>query len=108
MMRRHSSPRQLPLQLSNDTNLDLARAFEARVAQRAEAEAMRWRFRLVLIETAMISLLVLASGFALGQPAGLVLRGAAMVGAGCFLTGLMLIGLTWATSRLLVKFGRKG
>lgn len=104
--RRASSPDQLPLQLI-DMDADIERIVQARVAQRAEADALRWRFRLVLIETAMISALVLASGLALEQPAALVLRGAAIVGAGCFLTGVLLIGLTGAASRILTKLRRK-
>lgn len=107
MTRRPSSPGQLPLQFLDEEEAELARIVEERVARRAETEAIRWRFRLILIETAMISSLVLVAGLALEQPVGLVLRGAAMVGAGCFLTGLMLIGLTGAASRLLARWRSK-
>lgn len=106
MSRRRTSPDQLPLRLGENPDGDLDRIVEARVAARAEADALRWRFRLVIIESVMIASLVLIAGVVLGQPTALVLRGTAMVGAGCFLTGLILIGLTGAASRLLAKFRR--
>lgn len=98
-------PDQFALELMPDD--DLEAIIEARVAARAEADALRWRFRLVIIETTMIASLVLAAGFALEQPAGMVLRGAGIVGAGCFATGLILIGLTGAASRLLAWWRRR-
>lgn len=105
MLTRKPHPDQLPLELSTDD--DLEEIIEARVSARAEADALRWRFRLVVIESVMITSLVLAAGFALEQPSGMVLRGATFVGAGCFLTGLMLIGLTGAASRLLAWWRRR-
>ncbi|MDX3911374.1 MAG: hypothetical protein QHC67_16395, partial [Sphingobium sp.] len=60
----------------------------------------------VVIESVMIASLVLAAGVVLDQPIGLVLRGAGVVGAGCFVTGLILIGLTGAAGRLLARFRR--
>ncbi|TAJ74263.1 MAG: hypothetical protein EPO45_17720 [Sphingobium sp.] len=104
MLKRKPHPGQLALELSPDD--DLEAYVEARVAARAEADALRWRFRLVIIESVMIASLVLAAGVVLDQPIGLVLRGAAMVGAGCFVTGLILIGLTGAAGRLLARFRR--
>ena len=77
------------------------RYIEARVAQLAQREAVRWRFRLVAIEAAMMALLVVAAGFALGQRPDQVLRGAVLVGLGCLVTGLLLIALSAATARLL-------
>lgn len=96
---------QMTLDLKPDDELE--RIIEARVAERAEAQAINWRFRLVIIETVMIASLVLAAGIALDLPLSKTLTGAATVGLGCFLTGLMLIGLTGAASRLLAKFRRK-
>jgi hypothetical protein len=87
--------------LSDDEAID--QYIEARVAERARREAVRWRFRLVLIETAMMALLVLIAGLALGQKTDLVLRGAALVAAGCFATGVLLIALSVASSRLLSR-----
>ncbi|MGA1809354.1 hypothetical protein VHN57_10255 [Sphingobium sp. WW5] len=104
MLKGKSHPGQLALELSPDENLEAY--VEARVAARAEADALRWRFRLVIIESVMIASLVIAAGLVLNQPMGLVLRGAAMVGTGCFLTGLILIGLTGAAGRLLARFRR--
>ena len=92
----------------NCREVDAKRAlFEARVAERAEAQAINWRFRLVIIETVMIASLVLAAGIALDLPLSKTLTGAATVGIGCFLTGLMLIGLTGAVSRLAMWWGRR-
>jgi hypothetical protein len=107
MSRRPASPDQLPLRLVESSEDELERIVGARVAARAEADALRWRFRLVIIESVMIASLVLAAGIVLDQPTGLVLRGAAMVGGGCFLTGLILIGLTGLTSRLLARLRRR-
>lgn len=105
MLKGKSHPDQMTLELGKDAELE--RMIEARVTIRAENEALRWRFRLVIIESVMISSLVLAAGFVLDQPTGMVLRGAALVGAGCFLTGLILIGLTGATSRVLARWRRR-
>ena len=106
MSRRPASPDQLPLRLVENGDNDLERIVEARVAKRAEADALRWRFRLVVIDPVMIASLVLVAGLVLEQPTGLVLRSAALVGAGCFLTGLLMIALTGAVSRLLAKLRR--
>jgi hypothetical protein len=68
---------------------------------------VRWRFRLVLIESAMMATLVVAAGLALGQKPEMVLRGAALVGAGCLLTGGLLIALSAAGSRMLSSIRRR-
>ena len=95
---------QYSLDLSKDAQLE--RMIEARVALRAETDAIRWRFRLFLIESGMIATLVLAAGLAVGQPTGLVIRSAVVVGVGCLLSGAMLIGLASTTSRLLSRYRR--
>lgn len=105
MLKSKPHPDQLTLELGKDAELE--RMIEARVAIRAENEALHWRFRLVIIESVMIASLVLAAGLTLDQPLPLVVRGAALVGAGCFLTGLILIGLTGLTSRLLARWRRR-
>jgi hypothetical protein len=101
-----------PDQLALDLAIELARGdhaddlehrIEVRAAELAQGQAVRWRFRLVVIETTMLTALVIAAGIALEQPTGMVLRGAAVIGVSCFLTGLMLIAFTGAANRLLAK-----
>lgn len=105
MMRfQRSHPDQLPLDWSKDAEIE--RIIQARVAIRAEAAALRWRFRLIVIETVLMSALVLAAGITLNQPTGLVLRGAAIVGAACLMSGLLLIGLSGLTGRLIARYRR--
>lgn len=104
MLKGRPHPDQFALGFGKDAEIE--KIIEARVAIRAEADAIRWRFRLVILETIMMSSLVLASGLALEQPTILVLRGAAIVGVACLATGLMLIGLSGATGMLLSKFRR--
>jgi hypothetical protein len=93
----------------NQPQLDLEPApalealIEARAAALAQAQAFAWRFRLVTIETLMMGALVLAAGLALGQPALLVLRAAVMVSAGCFASGILLIGMTGAADQALAR-----
>lgn len=98
----HCDP--LPLDLTVD--LELERMIEARVAARCETEAVRWKFRLVAIETVMLGALVAAAGIALGQPAMLVVRAGLIVAASCFFTGLLLLGLSAGSARLLTRFIR--
>ncbi|MBV1686387.1 hypothetical protein KRR38_01540 [Novosphingobium sp. G106] len=91
--------------LSDDEAID--QYIEARVAERAQSEAARWRFRLVLIETVILALLVLIAGFVLGQKPELVLRGAAIVAAGCLVTGALLTALSAASARLLSRIRQR-
>lgn len=104
MFKHKPHPDQLALELSPDDDLEAIIA--ARVAARAEADALRWRFRLIVIESVMMTTLVIAAGIALNQPTGMVVRGALVIGVSCFLTGLLLIGLTGATSRLMARWRR--
>jgi len=104
MIRRKFHHREVALDLSKDDATE--RLIEARAAIRAEHEAVRWRFRLILIETVMIASTVLAAGIALDQPTTLVVRGALIVGAGCFLSGTFLIGLSGITGLLLSRYRR--
>lgn len=104
MLRRNSHSPQLPLEFGKSAETE--RMIEARVAIRAEAAAMRWRFRLILIETAMMAGLVLAAGLALGQPTAMVCRSALVVGAACLASGLLLIGLSGLTGHLLSRYRR--
>jgi hypothetical protein len=95
-------PDQLPLDLAQEAAIE--RLVDARVAARAESEAWRWRFRLVAIETLMMAGLVTAAGLMLGQPAWMVLEAALLVGASCFATGTLLLGMSAATGRLWARF----
>lgn len=104
MFYRKPHPDQMTFDLSKDAELE--RMIEARVAIRAEAAAIRWRFRLIMIETVMMASLVLAAGFALNQPHMMVVRSALIVGAACLASGLMLIGLSGATGLLVSAFHR--
>lgn len=72
---------------------------EARAAAKAESQAFQWRFRLVTIETMMLGFLVAATGIALQKPPFLILRAAVMVAAGCFASGILLIGMTGAADK---------
>lgn len=80
------------------------RLLEAHVIVRLERDAWRWRFRLLTLETVMMAGLVLAAGLALHQPTLLVLRAALMVGASCFASGMLLLGLSTGTGKLLTRW----
>ncbi|RJG53153.1 hypothetical protein D0Z70_17180 [Sphingobium terrigena] len=100
MLKRKPPQNQMVFDLTSfDSSKDaqLERMIEARVAIRAEAAAIRWRFRLMVIEAAMMTSLVLAAGFALNQPHAMVVRSALIVGAACFASGVMLVGLSGVT-----------
>ena len=106
MRQRVSHPDQMNLDWSKDAEIE--RIIEARVAIRAEAAALRWRFRLILVESVMMTVLVLAAGFTLGQPTTLVLRGAFLVGIACFASGMLLIVLSGAACHLTARLRRWG
>lgn len=104
MLNRKPHPNQLAFDLSKDAALE--RMIEARVAIRAENAAIRWRLRLVLIETVMLGGLVLGAGLALQQPTRLVVRSALLVSAGCLASGLLLVGLSGITSLVFSRYRR--
>lgn len=104
MFRRKPHPDQFMLDWSKDAEIE--RIIEARVAIRAEADAVRWRLRLIAIETGMMAALVLTSGLALKQSTMLVVRAAGLVGGACLVSGLLLIALSGATSMLVSRFRR--
>jgi hypothetical protein len=97
-------PDQLPLSLTAEDELE--RIIEARVAARCEAESFVWKFRLVAIETVMMGALIAAAGIALDQPGAMVARAALLVAASCFASGLLLLGLSVWSARLLTRFKR--
>jgi hypothetical protein len=98
-------PDQLDLTLTEAEQIE--EMIEERAAIRAEENAIRWRFRLILIETQMIAILVLAAGLTVGQSAGIAIRGALIVGLSCFLSGMALIGLSGVSGLLLSRFHRR-
>ncbi|MEW6626664.1 MULTISPECIES: hypothetical protein [Sphingobium] len=100
----HARPSSPQLDLELDPTIEAL--IEARAASLAQHQALFWRFRLVTIETLMMGALILCAGLALHQPAAMVLRAAIMVSAGCFASGMLLIGLTGAFDRGLDHFTR--
>ena len=97
-------PDQPPLSLVADEELE--RVIEARVAARCEAESFVWKFRLVALETVMMGALVAAAGIALEKPGAMVARAALLVAASCFASGLLLLGFSVWSARLLTRFKR--
>ncbi|MBT0667386.1 hypothetical protein HT136_03275 [Novosphingobium profundi] len=79
---------------------------EQRLAERFEAEAFRWRLRLVMIETVMMGLLVLVAGLLLTQPVMMVLRAALLVAASCLATGLLLLSASAGVAKLMRRVPR--
>ena len=96
-MRTPPDPKQPLFDFEPDPKLEAV--IEARAAAKAEAQAFQWRFRLVTIETMMLGCLVGAAGIALQKPPFLILRAAVMVAAGCFASGILLIGMTGAADK---------
>jgi hypothetical protein len=84
--------------VSDDEAID--QYIEARVAERARAQAARWRFHLVAAESVVLAMAVLIAGAVLGQPPMMVLRGALFVGLGSLVTGGLAIVVASAISRL--------
>lgn len=101
---KHTHPDQFPFDWSKDAEIE--RIIEARVAIRSEAAALRWRFRLILIESVLMAILVIAAGLVLHQPTGMVVCGALMVGAACLVSGLLLIALAGLTGHLIARYRR--
>jgi hypothetical protein len=97
-------PDQLPLNWSDNEAIELI--VERRLAERFEAESFHWRFRLVMIETVMMGLLVLVAGLLLKQPTMMVLRASLLVAASCLATGLLLLSLSAGTAKLMSRLRR--
>ncbi|BBC73246.1 conserved hypothetical protein [Altererythrobacter sp. B11] len=97
-------PDQLPLNWSDNEAIELI--VERRLAERFEAESFQWRFRLVMIETVMMGLLVLIAGLLLKQPTMMVLRASLLVAASCLATGLLLLSLSAGTAKLMSRLRR--
>lgn len=105
MARYRPHPDQLPLNWSDNEAIEVI--VEQRLAERFEAESFQWRFRLVMIETLMMGLLVLVAGLLLKQPTMMVLRASLLVAASCFATGLLLLSLSAGTAKLLSRLRRR-
>jgi hypothetical protein len=80
---------------------EFERLVDERVAQRASRDAMLWRMKLITIEAIMMSGLILAAGLLLGKPTAVVAKAALGVGAACFASGMILIGLSGLWSHCL-------
>lgn len=98
-------PDQLPLNWSDNEAIEVI--VEQRLAERFEAESFLWRFRLVLIETVMMGLLVLVAGLFLKQPTMMVARASLIVAASCLATGLLLLSLSAGTAKLITRLRRR-
>lgn len=103
-MLRKPHPDQLPFEWSKDAQME--RIIAARVAIRAEREAIRWRFRLICMETVMMGALVAAAGIALDQPTQRVLHAAIGVSLACLVSGLLLIGLSAGGDLIVSRYRR--
>jgi hypothetical protein len=95
-------------QLSHDADETIEAEIERRVAARCKAEAFFWRFRLIAAESVMMGALVAAAGIALDKPATPVLRAALLVGASCFASGILLLGLTGLGARIAARLRGRG
>ncbi|SFG36892.1 hypothetical protein SAMN05518801_12014 [Novosphingobium sp. CF614] len=105
MARNTPHPDQLPLNWSDNEAIEVI--VEQRLAERFEAESVQWRFRLVMIETVMMGLLVLVAGLLLHQPTMMVLRASLLIAASCLATGLLLLGLSAGTAKLMSRLRRR-
>lgn len=85
---------------------EIEQIIEARVSIRAEAEAIRWRLRLIVIETAILTLMVLLAGWLLDQPFVTVLQSGLMVCAGASISGILLVSLSGGVSMGLSRLAR--
>lgn len=97
-------PDQLPLNWSDTQAIEVI--VEQRLAERFEAESFQWRFRLVMIETVMMGMLVLVAGLLLKQPTMMVLRASLLVAGSCLATGLLLLSLSAGTAKLMSRLRR--
>jgi hypothetical protein len=100
-----SHPDQLPLNFR--TADELEQLIESRVAERCAEQSYRWRLKLVIIESILLSILVAAAGLTLGEPTRAVLRAAVLIGLSCFLTGVMLVGLSALSARIWNRLLRR-
>ncbi|PTR12604.1 MULTISPECIES: hypothetical protein [unclassified Novosphingobium] len=105
MSRHVSDPNQMPMVFGQTEATE--RMIEARVAIRAENEAIRWRLRLILTESCLMTALVVGGGLAVKLPIMVVLRSSALIGLACLATGFLLIGLSVVTNHLITRIRLK-
>ncbi|MET3435993.1 hypothetical protein [Sphingomonas sp. 1185] len=103
-MFRKPHPDQIMFDWSKDAQME--RIIAARVAIRAEREAIHWRFRLICVETVMMGVMVAAAGITLDQPTARVVHAAIGVMLACLASGLLLIGLSAASSLIVARYRR--
>lgn len=103
---RSGNPQLDQIVLTEALDHEVERRVAERIAQEAEAQAFLWRFRLITIETLMMGALVAAAGFALHEPTGHVIRSAVLVAGACFASGMMLVGLSAGTAKLVTRLRR--
>jgi hypothetical protein len=105
MMRPSAHPDQMALGFGKDAELE--HVIEMRAQMRAEAAAVRWRFRLALIEAGLLVVTIIIAGAVMGQSTGVILRSAALVGGACLVTGMLVIALSAGAGALLSRLRRK-
>jgi len=103
-MFRKSHPDQIAFEWSKDAQME--RIIAGRVAIRAEREAIRWRFRMICIETVMMGMLVAVSGMTLNQPAARIVHAVIGVMLACSLSGILLVALSAVGGALVAHYRR--
>lgn len=96
---KHSPTNGSQLVLPLEQREAVEREIEHRVAKRMKDEAFLWRFRLITIETMMMAALIVIAGLLLGKGPFEILRAAVLVAAGCFGSGMILLGLSAGATR---------
>ncbi|SHM45429.1 hypothetical protein SAMN05518668_109202 [Sphingobium sp. YR657] len=89
-----------PAAIVRDSDLELL------IAERAAGQALAWRFRLIVTETFMMALLVAIAGVLLHKPPLMVARASLGVGVACFVSGMLLVGLSGAGTYSLFALKR--
>jgi hypothetical protein len=97
-------PDQLPLRF--ETQADLDQLIEQRAAQRLEADAFRWRLRIISIEAVLLAGLVALLASVAGLPSFTLIRLSLLAGAACFAAGMIALGLTAGVVTLLALLRR--
>ena len=103
---RSGNPQLDQIVLTEALDQEVERRVAERLDQHTEAQAFLWRFRLIAIETIMMGALVAAVGCALHQPTFEVIRSAVLVAGACFASGMMLVGLSAGTGKLVTSVRR--